>query len=122
MITKDFATQVAQAWIEAWNSHDLARVLSHYTDNFEMTTPFIARLMGEDRGTLVGKDSIGSYWSQALAQMPDLHFELIEVLFSVNSICIYYKSVLGLRAVEWLYFDNAGTVCKASAHYNESVI
>jgi len=34
----------------------------------------------------------------------------------VDSICICYKSVLGLRAVEWLHFDSAGKVSKAMAH------
>jgi hypothetical protein len=47
------------------------------------------------------------------------HFELIEVFSGVDSICICYKSVLGLRAVEWLHFDSNGKVSKASAHYNE---
>ena len=121
MIGKEFAAQFAQAWIEDWNSHDLTRVLSHYSDQFEMTTPFIARMMGVDQGTLVGKDLIGAYWAQALAKMPELRFELIEVLFSVSSICIYDRSVLGLRAVEWLHFDSSGKICRACAHYNESL-
>ena len=110
-----------KAWIEDWNSHDLTRVLSHYSDEFEMTTPFITRMMGVDRDTLVGQDLIRAYWAQALAKMPELRFEIIEVLFSVSSICIYYQSVLGLRAVEWLHFDSAGKISKACAHYNESL-
>jgi len=121
MISKEFATKFAPEWIEAWNSHDLAHVLSHFSDDFELATPFIARLMGEDRQPLFGKDSIASYWSQALAKMPDLYFVLIEVLFSGTSISIYYRSVLGLRAIEWLHFDSAGLVCKACAHYNDSL-
>jgi len=52
-------------------------------------------------------------------KMPNLHFELNEVFSGVDSICICYKSVLGLRAVEWLHSDSAGKVSKASAHYND---
>ena len=30
------ANEFAAEWIEAWNAHDLDRILSHYTDDFEM--------------------------------------------------------------------------------------
>jgi ketosteroid isomerase-like protein len=118
MLTKATAHQFAHEWIAAWNSHDLNRVLEHYTDDFEMSTPFIAKIMNEPSGTLYGKEAVKTYWQQALQKIPDLHFELIEVLYSIDSLCIYYKSVLGLRAVEWLLFDRHGKVRKAIAHYN----
>ncbi|MER3492897.1 MAG: nuclear transport factor 2 family protein [Mastigocladus sp. ERB_26_2] len=118
MLTQATAHQFAHEWIAAWNSHDLNRVLEHYTDDFEMSTPFIAKIMNEPSGTLYGKEAVKAYWQQALQKIPDLHFELIEVLYSVDSLCIYYNSVLGLRAVEWLLFDRNGKVRKAIAHYN----
>ena len=31
----------AVKWIESWNSHDLNRILSHYADDVEVTTPMI---------------------------------------------------------------------------------
>lgn len=119
MLTKATAYQFAHEWIEAWNSHDLNGVLEHYTDDFEMSTPFIAKFMNELSGTLYGKEAVKAYWQQALQKIPDLHFELIEVLYSVDSLCIYYNSVLGLRAVEWFLFDSNGKVKKAIAHYND---
>jgi len=39
MLSKAFADHFAAEWIAAWNSHDLERILSHYTDNFEMSSP-----------------------------------------------------------------------------------
>ncbi len=55
--------------------------------------------------------------AKALERIPDLHFELIEVLASVNSIAIYYHAVLGKRAVELLFLDNHGKVARGIAHY-----
>ncbi len=118
MIAAEQAQSFAQEWIESWNSHDLERILSHYSDDFEMTSPFIAGLMQEPTGTLKGKEKVRVYWSKALARMPDLHFELIEVLASVSSIAIYYRAVLGKRAVELLFFDKDGKVARGIAHYN----
>jgi len=52
MIDKAFAERFAMEWIESWNAHDLDRVLSHYTDDFEMSSPVIPRIAGETSGRL----------------------------------------------------------------------
>jgi ketosteroid isomerase-like protein len=108
----------AQEWIDSWNSHDLDRILSHYADDFQMTSPFIAQLMNEPSGTLKGKENVRAYWANALTRIPDLHFNLIEVLTSVNSITIYYQAVFGKRAAEVFFFNESGKVSRAIAHYN----
>lgn len=38
---KAFARQFTADWIESWNAHDLDRVLSHYADDFKMSSPVI---------------------------------------------------------------------------------
>jgi ketosteroid isomerase-like protein len=112
------AQAFAREWVDSWNSHDLDRILSHYTDDFEMTSPFITALMNEPGGTLKGKEKVRAYWARALERIPDLKFQLIEVLAGVNSITIYYHAVQGRRAAEVLFFDGKGRVTRALAHYN----
>ncbi len=118
MRNREEALHFAQEWIAAWNAHDLDRIVAHYTDDFEMTTPFIAKLMGEPTGTLRGKAKVGAYWKKALDRFPDLHFELRDVFVGVNSLVISYQSVQGLLACEVFCFDAQGKVCKAAAYYN----
>jgi len=116
---KDFAENFAKEWIAAWNSHDLDRILEHYEDNFEMSSPIIRTLVGEPSGTLRGKAAIRSYWAKALEKAPDLHFELLTVLAGVDSITVYYKGHRGLSA-EVLHFGPRGKVRAAFAHYAET--
>ncbi len=118
MISIDQAQKFGQEWVDAWNSRDLDLILSHYADDFQMTSPFIATMMNEPTGTLQGKAKVRAYWAQALERLPDLHFDLIEVLASVDSITIYYHAVLGKRAAEVLFFNDNGKVRRAAAHYN----
>jgi ketosteroid isomerase-like protein len=118
MITQEIAQQFAEEWISAWNSHNLPQILSHYTEDFELSSPFIVKTIGEPSSTLKGKAAVGAYWQKALGNLPDLRFELIEVFSSVDSICIYYHSVLGLRAVEWFWLNSDGKVQKSISHYN----
>jgi hypothetical protein len=118
MITPEFARHFAQEWIDAWNAHNLARILSHYSDDFQMTSPFIALFTGDESGTLNGKVQVGAYWQTALQRIPDLHFELVEVFSGVDSITILYNAVLGKRATEILFLNTSGKVYKAVAHYD----
>lgn len=111
------AQQFARDWIDAWNSHDLERILTHYHDDFEITTPMIKMTLGEGADTLLGKDAVGAYWRAALDKAPDLHFELLDVTKGVDSIAVYYKSVLDKLAVEVMFFDENGLVERAVVHY-----
>src|SRR5260221_10895086 len=107
MIDQAFAGRFAAAWIDAWNNHDLARILAHYTDDFEMSSPKIIELASEPSGTLKGKELVGAYWAKALQLRPDLHFELKATLAGVNSITLYYNGVSG-PAAEVFHFNRDG--------------
>jgi ketosteroid isomerase-like protein len=116
MITRDFAEQFAAHWVDAWNRHDLEAVLSHYADDFEMSSPYIVSIAGEPSGTLKGKAAVRAYWAAALGRLPDLHFELVDTLIGVDSLTLYYRGVRGMVA-EVFWFDAAGRVVRAAAHY-----
>ena len=117
MIDKSFAEQFAADWIEAWNHHDLDRILSHYDDDFEMSSPYIPQIAGEPSGTLHGKAAVGVYWSKALQLIPDLHFELITTLVGVDSITLYYQGAQNRLVAEVFHFGSNQKVVKAYSHY-----
>ena len=49
--------------------------------------------------------------------MPDLHFELLDVCVGVNSIAVYYKSVMDKLAIDVMEFDADGKVERVVVHY-----
>ena len=117
MIDPQWALSFAREWIEAWNSHDLERILSHYSEDFEMASPLIVERMGEPSGVLKGKAAVRPYWEQGLAAQPPLRFELLDVLTGIRSITIYYRSV-GRRVVaEVLEFNPQKEVVRGAAHW-----
>ncbi|GAB3890173.1 nuclear transport factor 2 family protein [Larkinella knui] len=109
--------KLAIDWIASWNSHDLEAILSHYSDDIEISTPMIRLATDGTADSLVGKEAVRDYWKKALERIPDLHFELIDVTEGVNSVALYYKSVLNKKAIEVMFFDNQGKVYKMVAHY-----
>jgi len=118
MISREFAERFAREWIEAWNDHDLERILSHYSDDFVMSSPRIAIVAAEPSGVLKGKAAIGAYWKKALAAAPKLRFELISTFVGADAIVLHYHGVRGLAA-EVFFFGAEGRVVRAAATYLE---
>ncbi|HUW51428.1 MAG TPA: nuclear transport factor 2 family protein [Sulfuricella sp.] len=117
MMDSVWAGNFADEWIAAWNAHDLERIFSHYTDDFEMTSPLIVERMKVASGTLKGKENIKPYWQIGLSAAPPLKFELVEVLAGVNSLTLIYRGTSGKLAAEVLIFNESGKAVKGIAHY-----
>ena len=118
MIERAWAEAFGREWIADWNAHDLERILAHYADDFEMTSPLIVERMGISSGRLEGKGAIRPYWSQGLAAMPQLRFELLNVMVGVNSVAIVYESVpLSRVVIERIEFDEQRRAVRAEALY-----
>jgi hypothetical protein len=116
ILSADFASSFAHSWIESWNQHDIDAVLSHYADDFELASPLIPLIAGESSGVLYGKADVSAYWQKGLAQIPDLHFELREVLTGIDSLTLYYQGHQGMVA-EVLWFGGTDKIKKAWSCY-----
>jgi ketosteroid isomerase-like protein len=114
-------TALGEAWIAAWNSRDLARILALYADDAEMTSDGIVRLGFAVQGSVRGKQNLRAYWSKALAMFPSLHFTPTGVFTSPNSLIVHYTTDRGQTICEYLRVDqvgrNAGLIVQGSAHH-----
>jgi len=119
MISREKALRLANDWVEAWNRHDLDRMLTLCDDDCELTTPYIVTLMNEPSGALRGKDKIRACWTRALERVPDLRLDLVQVLVGVESVTLYCRTVFGRLAAEVLYVDRRGKVVRTVVHYSE---
>ena len=117
MIEKSFAEHFAAEWIAAWNSRNLDRVLAHYTDDFEFSSPFIIKVVGEPSCILRGKQAVGAYWAKALAGLPNLVLTLDAAHWGVNSIILHYHRNDGRIASEWFELGSDGKVVRSSGNY-----
>lgn len=116
MIDSNFAVTFADDWLDAWNRHDLDAVLRHYAEDFRFWSPLIASIAGQADGVLCGKVAVRAYWEKGLARVPDLRFELHDVLLGADSLTLYYRGHAGMVA-ETFWFDVSGLVKQACACY-----
>lgn len=115
-ISADRIGQFEREWIEAWNAHDLERILSHYRDDIRFVSPVAARVGAPD-GTLHDKAALRAYFERGLASYPDLRFEPIAALGGVGSIALHYHAIEGRQAIEVMELDARGQVRRAAVHY-----
>jgi len=66
-----FAREFAQDWVDAWNGHDLERILSHYDDEVLLTSPVALKLLNGE-GTVRSKAALRDYFLRGLQAFPNL--------------------------------------------------
>lgn len=120
-LTNSTARAFALEWVAAWNAHDIERVLSHYAEDVAFHSPFIAIFADEASGHLLGKAALRTYWAAALEKLPDLRFELLDVLLGAGSLTVYYRGHRGLVA-ETFIFNEDGKVQRATACYSVGLV
>jgi ketosteroid isomerase-like protein len=109
----------ADAWVRTWNAHDVEAVLEHFSDDVVFTSPVAARVVPESGGVVRGKTALRDYWTTALAQQPDLQFELVDVYRGESTLVINYRNHRGQLVNEVLTFDADGLVREGHGTYLE---
>jgi ketosteroid isomerase-like protein len=114
-----FARAFAQDWIEAWNTHDLERILAHYDDAVLLTSP-VARRFLNGGDTIHGKAALRDYFRQGLQAYPDLRFDFLDVLWGIETVVVrYINSVRGGPSAEVMLFNASGKVTRVWANYDQ---
>src|SRR5215467_2748297 len=112
------ARRFASDWIEAWNSHDLDAILSHYAADVVLTSPVAAKLLDDPSGTVEGSAALRSYFRRGLEAYADLHFELLDVMQGLTSVVLCYTNQKGTKTAEFMEFNKDGKVVRVVANYS----
>jgi hypothetical protein len=99
-------SEFAQQWLTAWNSHDVEAVLAHFSEDVVFRSPAAVQLLADSDGVIRGKAELRRYWTEALAKIPDLRFELLGVYGGVDAIVIHYRNQKGGLVNEVLLFTD----------------
>lgn len=119
MVTKDQAHQLAEYWVRAWNAHDLDEIMSHYDEDVVLVSPIAAKLLNDPSGTVKGKAALQQYFKKGLEVYPDLKFELIDVMWGLSTVVVYYRNQQGSKTGEVMEVNATGKIIKVIANYNE---
>jgi len=117
MLSETEAKRFAASWFAAWNAHDLDRMMAHYADGIEHSSPFIARYNDDPTcASLQGKPAVRAYFARALERNPTLRFDPLHVAVGVSSVALVYRRMTGEVAVETFQLVD-GLVARSTSHY-----
>jgi hypothetical protein len=117
MLTESQVRQFAGDWLGAWNSHDLNAIMSHYAPEIVLTSPVAARLLNDPSGTVRGQRELREYFKRGLEVYPNLTFELLDVVWGLSSVVLYYKNQNGTASGEFMELDANLKVVRVVANY-----
>ncbi len=108
----------AAAECDAWNRRELDEIMMRYADDVALSSPAVVTRMGRADGWLHGKAEVRQYFATGL-QTPGLHFELIDVLFGVNAVCMIFRRETGVMVCDLFELNDQGRVIRLLACYGE---
>ena len=108
--TESEAKGFARQWVAAWNSHDLDAIMSHYDAAVVLISPVAAKILDDPSGTVEGNAALRNYFERGLELYPNLHFELLDVMWGLFSIVVCYKNQKGTRTAEFMEFGKNGKI------------
>lgn len=117
MLTESQVRQLAGDWLRAWNSHDLDAIMSHYAPEIVLTSPVAARLLNDPSGAVRGQLALRDYFKRGLEAYPNLTFELLDVVWGLSSVVLYYKNQNGTTSGEFMELDANLKVVRVVANY-----
>jgi hypothetical protein len=118
MLTEDQARELAEHWVKAWNSHDLDRIMAHYADDVVLISPVAAKILGDPSGRVSGKTAVRAYFARGLDVYPNLRFELVDLMWGLESVVLYYVNQKGSKTGEYMEINPTGKVSKVVANYS----
>jgi hypothetical protein len=118
MFTEDKVRDFAAHWIQAWNSRNLDEIMSHYAEDVILISPVAAKILNDPSGTVKGKHALRAYFQRGLEAYPNLKFDLVDVLWGLSSVVLYYVNQRSTRTGEFMELDSNGKVVRVVANYN----
>jgi ketosteroid isomerase-like protein len=116
-MTYDDAAAHAKDWIEAWNAHDLERIMSHYSQDVVFEAETVKARWGRPDGRLVGIEALRKHFALGLQLAPQLKFRLEQVFLAPSGYAVVYGRENGNRVIDCVVLNDAGLAAKVIAYY-----
>jgi ketosteroid isomerase-like protein len=119
MISKNKLTELVRDWLSAWNSRDIERLMNHYHENVELSSPTIVKRWNIATGKLSGKDALRKHFSKGFEDVNHMSFELLGVLNGINGIVLVYRRGAYSMAADVITLDENGKAITIDSYHSQ---
>ena len=81
---------IAMLLFEAFNAHNLEKLLSLYDDEAEHFSPKLKIRHPETNGLVSGKDALRTWWLDAFDRLPSLHYKVTSLTANDDRVFMEY--------------------------------
>ncbi len=81
---------IAHLWFEAFNAHNLEKLLSLYDDEAEHYSPKLKIRHPETNGLVIGKEALRNWWQDAFDRLPSLHYKVTSLTSNPERVFMEY--------------------------------
>lgn len=85
---------IAHAWFEAFNSHNLEKLLSLYDDEANHFSPKLKIRHPETKGLVKGKEALRVWWKDAFDRLPSLHYKVTSLTANSDRVFMEYIRIV----------------------------
>ena len=111
---------IALKWFEAFNQHDLEKLLALYNNHAKHYSPKLKIRRPETNGLVEGKAALRDWWNDSFERLPTLRYEVQKLTADDEQVFMeYIRHVAGeedLRVGEVLQIENGEIVFSRVYH------
>ena len=119
-MTPEENKKIALKWFEAFNEHNLEKLLTLYNDNAEHFSPKLKVHKPQTQGLIKGKQALREWWQDAFDRLPTLNYEVIKLTADNEQVFMEYirhvKNEEDLRVGEVLVIKNGSIIFSRVYH------
>ncbi len=112
--------KIANEWFDAFNMHDIEKLLALYDENAEHYSPKLKAHHPETNGLIKGKQALRNWWTDAFKRLPQLHYELLQLTANSEQVFMEYirstPEEADLRVGEVLIIQNKKIIASRVYH------
>lgn len=111
---------IAFKWFDAFNEHNLEKLLSLYDDKAQHYSPKLKIKHPETYGFISGKEALRNWWHEAFENLPSLHYEVKSLTSNEYRVFMeYIRKVEGepdMMVAELLQIENGKIIFSKVYH------
>jgi limonene-1,2-epoxide hydrolase len=81
---------IATKWFEAFNEHNLEKLLSLYSQTAQHYSPKLKIRLPETQGLIKGKDELRKWWQDSFDRIPSLKYEVVKLTADEDQVFMEY--------------------------------
>ncbi len=93
-MSESLPISIARQWFDAFNEHNLEKLLALYHDKAQHHSPKLKARNPETKGIIIGKDALRAWWKDSFDRLPSLKYIPQRFIADHSSIFMEYSRLV----------------------------